>query len=357
MPPVAAIRRKLLSWYRRHGRDLPWRRTRDPYAVWVSEIMLQQTRVAAVLDHYRRFLERFPDVESLAAASEDEVLALWSGLGYYRRARALRRAASAVVERYGGEFPSEPESMRELPGVGRYTAGAIASIAFDLAEPVLDGNVRRVLSRLLGESSAGDRRLWDVAAKLVEGPSPGDLNQAVMELGAVVCVPRSPACGRCPLSRHCRAYSSGRPEAFPARRAVAEITDVAGAVAVVVRARRFLLEKPGNGSLLRGTWDLPSLEVSDGDEPGRAVRLALRDRYGIEVRSGAPVGRITHTIMRRRLRLQVVPGSLLRGRIAGSGRLRWAGLPDLGTVPVSGATRKILQERLVSGRRPSDHRP
>ena len=193
-------RRALLAWYRAARRDLPWRRTRDPYAIWVSETMLQQTRVEAVIPYYERFLARFPDVGALAGADLDDVLSLWAGLGYYSRARNLKRAAEQVVTRIAGRLPDDADALRELPGIGRYTAGAIASIAFDRPAPIVDGNVARVLARLLGicasrsRSSAVKARLWEEAERLADGPAPGDLNQALMELGARVCIPRAPRC-------------------------------------------------------------------------------------------------------------------------------------------------------------------
>ena len=195
----AAARRALLAWYDANRRDLPWRRTSDPYAIWVSEAMLQQTRVETVIPYYERFLARFPDIESLATADLDDVLGEWAGLGYYSRARNLRRAAQVVVEDHNGRLPDDIEGLRSLPGVGRYTAGAVASIAFDREEPIVDGNVARVIARLLdiGENIKNpdvERRLWKVAGELARGKRPGDLNQSIMELGATICTPRSPRC-------------------------------------------------------------------------------------------------------------------------------------------------------------------
>ncbi|MGH9579251.1 MAG: A/G-specific adenine glycosylase, partial [Terriglobales bacterium] len=200
------LRTRLLAWYGRHGRDLPWRRTRNPYRIWVSEIMLQQTRVPAVLRHYHEFLRRFPSVQRLAAARPESVLAAWSGLGYYRRARSLHAAARVIVRERSGRFPHRAQDWRALPGVGRYTAAAIASIAFDEPVAVVDGNVERVLSRLPG----GRRRLaasaiWESAGALLSRSRPGDFNQAMMELGATVCLPQAPKCGECPLASWCKA--------------------------------------------------------------------------------------------------------------------------------------------------------
>jgi A/G-specific adenine glycosylase len=345
---IADLRAPLLRWYRRSSRDLPWRRTRDPYAIWVAEVMLQQTQVATVLPYYRRFMTRFPDPARLAAASEEEVLALWSGLGYYRRARSLQAAARQVVECHAGRLPADPCELRRLPGIGRYTAGAIASIAFDLCEPVLDGNVRRVLTRIIADDPE-ERRLWEIAAQLADGPDPGDLNQALMELGALICTPRDPSCDACPLSRHCRAGASGRPEAYPARRNAGRATEqVRVAVAVVRRADQVLLERPPSGSPLRGAWDLPALATPPGATAASTLCRALRRRYGLEISAGEPAGRVSHGIMHRRLRLEVVPCRLRRGRVAGRRELRWVELSALDQAAVSGATHKALS-LLVTG--------
>jgi A/G-specific adenine glycosylase len=341
---VSAVRSALLDWYRRHGRDLPWRATRDPYAVWVSEVMLQQTRVEAVLPYYRRFLQRFPDVASLAAADEDEVLSVWTGLGYYRRARSLRAGALAVMEHHDGVVPEDPERLQALPGIGRYTAGAIASIAFDRPEPVVDGNVRRVLSRLLARDGKGDERfLWDVAGRLVEGPDPGDLNQALMELGATTCTPRNPGCLRCPVSSRCAGLAAGGPESFPSRRPRKRIEPVAVGVAVVNYGERILLERPGPDSPLRGTWDVPAVVLADEPAPDVAIAFMLRERHGLDVRVSPRAARVTHGILDRSLRLAIHTGRRLRGRVTTRPGLRWASREQMQRIPISGATPKVLR--------------
>jgi A/G-specific adenine glycosylase len=339
-----AVRRSLLRWYRAHRRDLPWRRTRDPYAIWVSEIMLQQTQVATVIPYYERFMRRFPDAAALARASEEEVLGLWSGLGYYRRARALREGAVAVLERHGGRLPGDCGELQALPGIGRYTAGAIASICFGIPAPILDGNVRRVLSRLHALDAAagsGDARLWKLAESLADGPDPGDLNQALMEIGALVCTPRNPECDACPLGERCRARALGSPESFPPVKPRRAVERVRVAVAVVERGGRVLLERPSDGSPFRGTWDLPAIELADGDAAERRLRDALRRRHGLEVDVGAEGATATHGILHRRLRLDARLCRLRRGRVAGRGGLRW--LAPGSEAAVSGATRKILR--------------
>jgi len=301
------IRRRLLAWFDRSARDLPWRRTRDPYAIWVSEIMLQQTRVDTVVPYYQRFIERFPTPAALAEADEDSVLASWSGLGYYRRARHLHRGVREVVARYGGRVPRDREARLGLPGVGRYTAGAIGSIAFDIPEPVVDGNVARVLSRLRGiDGPAGtartDRALWEAAAELVRGERPGDLNQALMELGATVCTPAAPGCGGCPVARRCVALREGRVEELPRpreRKAPREVW-LAAVEATVGRPPRTWLAK-GDGTLFGGLWGLPMVEGR-----GRAAaREALRS-HGIRARLGdRPARRVTHVLSHRRMEVEV----------------------------------------------------
>lgn len=351
--PVGAIRGALLSWYRRNQRDLPWRRTRDPYTIWLSEIMLQQTQVTTVIPYYERFVERFPDVASLAQASEDAVLSMWSGLGYYRRARGLRDGARAVMERHGGRLPADPQALRALPGVGRYTAGAVASMAFDLPEPIVDGNVRRVLSRWLALEGSGLRRasderpLWELARELVRGPAPGDLNQSLMDLGATICTPKRPGCPDCPVLGHCAAAAGGDPERYPRPRPSRAPRSVRVAVAWIVRGRRVLLAKRQQGAVLRGAWDLPAFEHPAGTDPRETLKEALAEAYGLETTAGSAVASLKHGIMNRRLTLEVHRCRLLRGRPSGRADLRWVAAAQLSWTPISGATHKVW--RLMTG--------
>ncbi len=345
-PELRKLRAPLLRWYARHKRDLPWRRTRDPYAIWVSEVMLQQTRVATVLPYFQRFLEQYPDVASLARAKDEEVLACWSGLGYYRRARNLHRGAREVVARHDGRVPRVPEELRALPGVGRYTAGAIASIAFDLPEPVLDGNIRRVLTRVLALSadrvgkSREQRELWQAARELARGPRPGEVNQALMELGALVCTSTSPRCPGCPWRRDCRARVAGHPQAYPATDSKPAPQAVRVAVAWLRRGKRVLLEHPNNGNPLRGTWDLPAIELEAEASPIDALREKLCGR-GLEVSLDKSIARVRHSILHRRLTLEIYAGRLSRGRVADLRDVCWVAPAHLATKAISGATRKI----------------
>ena len=312
--------------------------------------MLQQTQVATVLPYYRRFLERFPNVRSLARADQEEVLALWSGLGYYRRARSLHAGAREVVEKHGGRLPDDPKTLTGLPGIGRYTAGAIASIAFELCEPVLDGNVRRVLSRLFAvdaeELSVADERrlLWSLASDLVRGSEPGQLNQGLMELGATICTPRAPRCPDCAVGSVCRANLSGERERYPRSRPRPAITTSRVAVGWVRRGGRVLLERTGPDNPFRGVWDLPAVELGfGGDDPRRGLADALRQRHGLEVVLREVGPRTSHGIMQRRLLLDPCLGTLRRGRVAGCDDLRWVAPAALGHQATSGATLKLAR--------------
>lgn len=336
-------RPKLLRWYRKHRRDLPWRRTRDPYAIWVSEVMLQQTQVATVIPFYLRFLERFPDVAALAAASEEQVLGAWSGLGYYRRARALREGAIAVVADHGGSLPDTVEGLLEIPGIGRYTAGAIASVAFGRPAPIVDGNVKRVFARWLAEPSPTPGRSWALAEEIVPGPDPGDLNQALMELGATVCTPRAPRCAECPVASTCAGRASGEPSRFPAAAPARPVRAVSVAVALIARRGEVLLERRRAGGPLRGAWDLPARRIPVRRTGGGTLRAALAADHGLKVVHLREDGRERHSILDQRLTLAIYTATP-SGRCSSSD-LRWVPLGSIAAEPVSGATLKVLRGR------------
>lgn len=306
-----SFRNKLLRWYDAHGRDLPWRNTSDAYRIWVSEIMLQQTRVGAVLDHYRRFFQRFPTVEILARAREQSVLAAWSGLGYYRRARNLHAAAKIVAFERQGEFPKTAVELRLLPGVGRYTAAAIASIAFGERAAVVDGNVERVLQRITAMPDLGGRQTWELAEALLSPRRPADFNQAMMELGATVCLPREPKCLVCPVLEFC-ASRGGQPRAKKQiRRAVPIAYSLARSNGSV-----WLVQRPKDASLMAGMWELPeTLDVDDAD----------------------PAVRLKHSILDTNFDVAVYAGS------ASHGAGRWVGNSGLVRLPLTGLARKILR--------------
>jgi A/G-specific adenine glycosylase len=306
----SAFRRRLLRWFDREKRDLPWRGQRDPYRILVSEIMLQQTRVAVVEERYQQFLRQFPNVGKLARAREQTVLAAWSGLGYYRRARSLHAAARQIAPT--GRFPRTLEGLLELPGVGRYTAGAVASIAFGQPEPVVDGNVKRVLGRLLARSLSG-QRCWQAAGELLDQRHPGDFNQALMELGALVCLPGKPMCEKCPVAALCAARGAqARPKRSSRRKAILNYALVRRNSSVLLRQREH------SESLMPGMWELPSL--NDAETSERTQILTLR-----------------HSITVTDYSVRVFAGN---EGIYGAGR--WVRLRSAEGLPLTGLTRKIL---------------
>ena len=343
------VRENLLQWYDREKRDLPWRHSRDPYAIWLSETMLQQTRVDTVIPYYERFLQRFPSIHDLADANTDDVLGHWAGLGYYSRARNLQAAARRVVDDFDGRLPEDAAALRDLPGIGRYTAGAVASIAFDQPEPLVDGNVARVFSRLLGirediKQSPTIDRLWREAAALVQGKRPGDLNQALMELGALVCTPRAPRCYDCPLRRRCDARRRGDADRLPIKSRNRPPQRVAATAAWLLRGGRVLAVRRPAGELMGGLWELPGGEFTGQTAPARALRIALQKGLGIEARALRRVGRVEHQFTHRRLQLFVFRGECAPGRVSRSGfdAHRWVAPGRLASLPHGAATRKAL---------------
>ncbi len=336
------LREALLDHYDRTRRDLPWRRETDPYRIWVSEVMLQQTRVDTVLDYYGPWLERFPDLRSLAEAELEEVLLAWQGLGYYRRARNLHRSAAVVRERHGGRIPDSYRGLRELPGVGEYTAGAVASIAFGEAVPAVDGNVRRVLARLWDEAAPRPGWLRRKAAGLVDPDRPGDWNQALMDLGATVCTPTTPVCEKCPVAAWCRARERGtqaeRPTPAP-KRAVPAV-ELASAIVVDGSGRALVVRQPDDG-LLGGMWSFPTAEVELGTSVEEAARGAA-GASGAELDDGEfrlldPV-RHQFTHLRATYRPVIIRG---RGQ-EGQGR-RWIPLEGPWGVPMPVAQQRIAR--------------
>ncbi len=310
---LRAFRRRLLWWYDGNRRDLPWRGSQDPYGIWISEVMLQQTRVAAVLTYYQRFLERFPDVAALAAAQAETVLAAWSGLGYYRRARALHHAAKLMVEKHGGELPRTAAELRHLPGFGPYTAAAVASIAFGEATAVVDGNVERVLTRLFAWQQPKRDRAWEAAGRLLAPGRPGDFNQAMMELGATVCLPAQVQCAACPLFRWCRTRGLGPAKQQERRRRRQMHYRLAQRGKAV-----FLVQRRRDSSLMPGMWELPEVPVN-----GAGSKITMRVRHSITVTD---------------FTIEVSTGE----RPAGI-RGRWVGQAQVEELPLTGLTKKILR--------------
>ncbi|MEO7331871.1 MAG: A/G-specific adenine glycosylase [Minicystis sp.] len=338
----------LVRWFDAVARDLPWRRRRDPYAVWLSEIMLQQTRVETVIPYFERFLARFPEVSALAAADLDEVLSLWSGLGYYRRARGLHAAAKAVVERHNGVFPGEMSDLRALPGVGAYTAGAIGSLAFGKRVPLVDGNVARVFARLDGidapiAGTAAVKLLWERAGHLVPADRPGRFNEALMELGATTCTPRDPRCGSCPLESICVARATGRVGELPVVEVKRKVPVVAMVAAVLVRNGEVLLLRRAEGGLFGGLWEPPMVEAAS-----LAEARDLLQNVGIATTvTLTEVGRLKHVLTHRELQVRVTAATVsARAALPKSlappyEKARWIDPADE-TIGVSTLARKVL---------------
>ncbi|RJP22623.1 MAG: A/G-specific adenine glycosylase [Candidatus Omnitrophota bacterium] len=282
------IRRSLLAWFKKNARDLPWRKTRDAYRIWISEIMLQQTRVEAVVPYFQRFVAAFPTVKELANAKEDHVLKLWEGLGYYSRARNLRKAAKKIVGDHAGVFPRTLAEIQSLPGVGRYTAGAIASIAFGARAPVVDGNVKRVLARVFCmedsiDAASTTAAMWELAEQLVPPGNPGDFNQALMELGARICAPKNPRCEQCPIAAICEARTKGMQGDLPIRRRKNRIPHYHIVAAAIRKNGRYLLGKRPPHSMLGGMWEFPGGKIEAGETHEQALKRELREELGVEI--------------------------------------------------------------------------
>lgn len=293
--------KKLLDWYVENQRDLPWRHTRDPYKIWISEIMLQQTRVDTVIEYYNRFTQRFPDIGTLAEAEEGEVLNYWKGLGYYTRARNLHKAAQQMVKEHGGVFPRDIEEVRKLPGVGAYTAGAILSIAFNEPYPAVDGNVLRVISRLEGleEDIAKEttkKTVAGVVSQMIPEGEARDFNQALMELGALICIPGIPKCGQCPVQSMCTAFLTGRQEELPVRRKKENLLpEIPYWVALVEEGDRILLEYREKETLLGRLWGFPMVEKSREEKP----EMLFEEKYGLQLQLREELGTVQHVFSHR----------------------------------------------------------
>jgi A/G-specific adenine glycosylase len=350
---IPKFRRRLLAWFADCKRDLPWRRTKDPYRIWISEIMLQQTRVAAVIPYYEQFVAKFPSMRTLARAKAETVLGRWAGLGYYSRARNLHCAAKEIVKGHGGRFPQDHDAALALPGIGRYTAAAVLSIAYDKPLAVLDGNVARVLARIGAVS--GDlhaptlwRELESTAQNLLARNAPGDWNQAVMELGAMVCTPMSPRCGECPVSAWCQAQKLGIAEHLPAKRIKRAMVEVTLAAAVLLDPHgRTLLIRPtsSNGALFSRMWQFPALETTSKAASGLA--RYLRKNFEITVNGNlTPLKPARHAVTFRNIRLE--PFVIRVARLPRVDGARTATLGRLGNLPISNATRKIAHAALVA---------
>jgi A/G-specific adenine glycosylase len=341
----------LLAWYEKNARDLPWREPGDVYAVWISEMMLQQTRVETVIPYYQRWMERFPTLESLALASQQVVLNAWEGLGYYGRARNLHRAAQIVWNEMNGELPRDPESLRKLPGIGRYTAGAIASIAFGIDAPALDGNIRRVLARAFNlelpvRSKDGENRLWELAAAHLPAGRAGAYNQALMDLGATICTPRAPRCESCPVVASCKARELGVQEQRPVTQPRAPVPHYTVTAAVIGREEQVLIaQRPLNG-LLGGLWEFPGGKLQQGEDLETCLKREICEELGVEIEVMEPLGVYRHAYTHFRVTLHAFYCRLVNGarpRKLQVNDLRWARPVELADYPMGKIDRQIAQ--------------
>jgi A/G-specific adenine glycosylase len=335
----------LLKWYAKHGRTMPWRDHPDPYAVWVSEIMLQQTRVETVIPYFEKWMKLFPDVKSLANAKERDVLNAWEGLGYYTRARNLHKAAKIISSDFNGKLPRDPQALRQLPGIGRYTAGAIASIAFKTDEPTLDGNIRRVFARLydvteFADSPAGEKVLWGYAAQNLPKGKAGDYNQALMDLGATICLPKNPRCTLCPLMKLCKARENGTQELLPVLKPKKRTPRYIHAAAVIVRRGRVLLSQRPVDGLLGGMWEFPNVRV--GEDPAGELEKALKATTKLHIKKEAELVIVNHSYSHFRVTVHAFGCKVVSIPIRKN--LRWVKLSELGDFPMGKVDRQIARK-------------
>jgi A/G-specific adenine glycosylase len=354
------LRRKLLAWYSKNARDLPWRRSRDPYRVWVSEIMLQQTQVATVREYFARFVREFPTIRRLAAADEQQVLRLWEGLGYYRRARQLHAAARIIAADHSGHFPRSVDELRKLPGIGRYTAGAIASIAFDQRAPILEANTIRLLCRLIGyrddpRSAGGQRLLWHVAEELLPQKHIAHFNQALMELGSLVCTPSEPECGLCPLSTLCAAHAAGLQQEIPRPKPRQNYTELREAAVIVRKNGRVLMRQCARGERWAGLWDFPRFTAEiEGPQFAQEIITKLHDQTGVTCGSPVLLKTIKHGVTRYRITLECYQAAHVTGRprATNGSAVRWIPLADLPALPLCTTGRRMAN--FIERRRAAD---
>ena len=344
------LSRQLLAWYKRHQRSLPWRETSDPYRIWISEIMLQQTQVDTVIPYYHRFLKTFPNVYALARAPWQQVLKRWENLGYYSRARNMYAAAQIIVDQFNGRIPDTIETIKTLPGIGKYSAGAILSIAYGQVLPAVDGNVRRILSRVFAirkplDNSREQKILFDLAAALVPTKRPGDFNQALMDLGATICQTKNPKCTICPLASICRARLADLQNSLPVKRKAPTIPRRQAVAAVIRNPEGLLLvvQRPATG-LLASLWKLPGGFVEDGENMESSLKRNVRKELGIFIRPVKKLASVNHAYTHFRVKLDPYESILLKGepKALGCQEWRWATLSDLNKLPLSKIDRMVI---------------
>lgn len=341
---------RLLKWYAANRRTFPWREDPQPYTVWVSEIMAQQTRLETMLPYFREWMARFPTIRALASADQQEVLNLWEGLGYYTRARNLHKAARAVVEKHGGALPETAAELKKLPGIGRYTAGAIASIAFGADEAVVDGNVKRVLGRVFTLSEAvntppGEKRVWEIAEAHLPAGQAGDYNQALMDLGSLVCLPRQPRCSVCPLVDVCKAAKSGQQEDFPVKQKAPKVPHHTVTAAVMEQDGHVLIAQRAQDQLLGGMWEFPGGKQETGESLENCLKREIKEELGVTIEVGAKVGVYRHAYTHFRVTLHAFECRLMGGTpcLNDHQATAWVQLEDLDAYPMGKIDRQIAQ--------------
>ena len=347
---LASFRRALSQWYRQHARPLPWRATRDPYHIWISEIMLQQTTVVAVVPYFERFLDKFPTLARLAGAKEQEVLRLWEGLGYYSRARNIHRAAQQLLAEFDGQFPQDVATLLELPGIGRYTAGAIASFAFDVPAPIVEANTLRLYSRLLGlrddpRSSVRQKQLWEFAEQIVPRQNPGEFNQALMELGAKVCTPKEPDCPSCPVKRWCEAAANNWQAEIPLPAKRVEPTAVTEIAVALERQGKYLLIRRQPGERWAGLWEFVRFGWNESKPPTpQGIGAKLADQYGLRAMSTKKLTEIRHSVTRFKITLHCFSAEWKQGELdAAEHEFFWVAQNQLPRYPLSVTGRKLAK--------------
>lgn len=348
---IPELQQQLVAWYRQHQRDLPWRKTTDPYAIWVSEVMLQQTQVATVIPYYGRFLTDFPEVQQLAEADQRQVLKAWEGLGYYARARNLHHAAGIVCRLHGGKIPTDWKQFHDLPGVGDYIASAVLSIAFGQPHAVVDGNVKRVLARLLRletpVNTARSHAEFKAAAEiLLDRSGAGDFNQAMMELGALVCVPRQPACNKCPLAHHCQARAADQAAQYPRRIARRTTPKYHIAVGVVIKNDRLLITQRDPDGLLGGLWEFPGGKIKKGESAKGAVVREIREEVNLAVIVEERLTQVNHAYTHFKIQMDVFICRFVDGRVRLKGPVdfRWVTAAGIKRFPLPKANHKFLPQ-------------
>ncbi len=346
---ILNLRSTLLNWYSKQGRDLPWRRSRDPYVIWVSEIMLQQTQVKTVIPYYDRWLAQFSTIQALASADQQQVLKVWQGLGYYARARNLHRAAQEIVSQHHGKFPTDLQTVLTLPGIGRTTAGGILSAAFDQPTPILDGNVKRVLARLIALSvptSKAIAPLWQLSEALLDPAHPRDFNQAWMDLGATVCLPRNPLCDRCPWQSHCHAHNQGIQTTLPMTETRAPIPrKIIGVAVIWNETGQILIDRRKADGLLGGLWEFPGGKVEPGETIPTCIQREIQEELGIEIEVGDRLIVVDHTYSHFHVTLNVHHCKHLSGdpQAIECDEIRWVELADLDNYPFPKANLQIIE--------------